>query len=77
MDQTSNNTIEAASPTFNTQAFNQNVTVIANAVEFATAVIVSMDSELVASSLRGGDMNVDAVRAAVTERLQSNLKIKD
>lgn len=65
------------SPVLITARLNQNVNVISNAIDLATAVVVSIDSDLIADQTDGQDVNLDLVRAAVAARVQNNLGIKD
>lgn len=70
-------TAQSSAATLPTQTLNQNVNVIANAVEFASAVIARLDSDLVSNTLYGQDKTTESIKDAVAERIKSKLQIKD
>ena len=66
------------SPTLiNTQIFNQNLCVLANATQLSTAVITNLNSDLISKEIIGISLTEEYVRKAVIERIQNNLKIEN
>ncbi len=64
------------SPTpMNTQLLNQNVNVLANALEFTSATLVSIQSDLIADKLEGQNLTLQTAREALLARIKYNLKL--
>ncbi len=64
------------SPTpMNTQLLNQNVNVLANALEFTSATLVSIQSDLIADKLEGQSLTLQTAREALLARIKYNLKL--
>lgn len=70
-------TPEAKSTNVNPTILNQNLNVIGNTIEFASAVITSIHSDLISDTLDGKTLQLDTIQAAVVSRMQKQLKIKD
>lgn len=59
----------------NTQLLNQNVNVLANALEFTSATLVSIQSDLIADKLEGQSLTLKTAREALLARIKYNLKL--
>ena len=59
----------------NTQLLNQNVNVLAKALEFTSATLVSIQSDLIADKLEGQSLTLQTAREALLARIKYNLKL--